>query len=252
MGAFLRYLILSDIHANLEALERCLDLAGGNYDEVICLGDLVGYGPDPNSVIDRVRSLTQIIIRGNHDRACTGLLDPGEFNLLARVATDWTRRQLTPENYEFLRKLPRGPAALAGFQIVHGSPLDEDEYILSPAEALPNFRAMGGPLVLFGHTHHQGGFSLSAKSRSQCIRCSRLPNDRAKIVRLLEGHVYLINPGSVGQPRDGDWRAAFVILDLNRKHVEYFRIPYAIAKTQAKMRAASLPEPLIRRLEIGR
>jgi predicted phosphodiesterase len=248
----LRYLILSDIHANLEALESCLERAGDKYDDVICLGDLVGYGPDPNSVIDRMRGLARIIIRGNHDKACTGLLDPAEFNVLARMATDWTRRQLTAENFEFLRGLPMGPLDLDGFQIVHGSPLDEDEYILSPLEALTNLRAMSAPLVLFGHTHHQGGFLLSAMARFQPISCPPVADAGTTILGLADGGVYLVNPGSVGQPRDGDWRAAFAILDLDRKQVEYFRIPYDIGKTQAKMRAAGLPDPLIHRIEIGR
>ena len=251
-GANLRYLILSDIHANGEALTQCLEAATGHYDEVLCLGDLVGYGPDPNSATERVRALARRVIRGNHDRACVGLLDAGEFNPLARWATEWTRRELTLENFEFLRSLPMGPLSVDGFQMVHGSPLDEDEYILGPIEALTNLRAMTAPWVLFGHTHHQGGFALSPKGHFQAIRCARMADGEPKIVKLLDGYAYLVNPGSVGQPRDGDWRAAYAVLDLGEKQVEYFRVPYDLAATQAKMRAAGLPEPLIERLALGR
>ncbi len=248
----MRYLVISDIHANLEALERCLELAEGNYSQLVCLGDLVGYGPDPNPVVERTRELARVIIRGNHDRACAGLLDASEFNPLARLATEWTRHELTLENFEFLRRLPTGPVTHEGFEIVHGSPLDEDEYILGPAQALANFRAMSDPLVFFGHTHRQGGFLLSASDRFESIHCSRVLDDKPKTLKLLDEHVYLINPGSVGQPRDDDWRAAFAILDRERNEVEYFRVPYDLAKTQAKMRAACLPEVLIHRLAIGR
>ena len=251
-GHTLRYLFLSDIHSNLEGLEKCLELAKGKYDEIICLGDLVGYGPDPNAVIVRLRAIAHVIIRGNHDKACASLSDAAEFNPLARLATDWTRQHLTPEHIEYLKNLPTGPLTIDWFEIVHGAPIDEDEYILGPGQALPALRNLAVQAVFFGHTHYQGGFMLSPKGRFQSIRCSSKEDSQTVTLPLEDGGKYLINPGSAGQPRDGDWRAGFAILDSDQRQVEYFRTPYDLASTQEKMRAGGLPDPLIRRLEIGR
>jgi len=247
-----RYLILSDIHANLEGLEKCLATAAGKYDEIICLGDLVGYGPDPNAVIVRVREISKVIIRGNHDKACCGITDAAEFNPLARIATDWTRATLTPEHTEFLRALPSGPLVIDWFEIVHGSPADEDEYILGPGQALPALREMTVQAVLFGHTHYQGGFMTTPAGRFQSIRCQFKDDSQTVNLALEDGGRYLINPGSVGQPRDGDWRASFALIDRDSRHIEYYRVEYDLPATQAKMRAAGLPDPLVRRLELGR
>ena len=248
----MRYLLISDIHSNLEALEACLALAQGRYDQVLCLGDLVGYGPDPNAVIEKVKSVATVIIRGNHDKACTGDPVAEEFNPLARLATEWTREQLTPEHFGFLRTLPSGPVQLDGFQIVHGSPLDEDDYILGPGQAFPLLRSPETQTVCFGHTHHQGGFMISPQGRFQTIH---LPSGEDGLVHTLplqnEGR-YLINPGSIGQPRDGDQRAAFAVIDTGQRAVEYFRASYDLATTQMKMRKAGLPPLLIQRLEHGR
>jgi len=266
----LRYLVLSDIHANLEALEKCLGVAKGKYDRVLCLGDLVGYGPDPNAAMERTRELANTVIRGNHDKACAGITDAEDFNALARASALWTRNELTPQNSAFLRSLPAGPVLLDGFELVHGSPADEDEYIAGPVQALPALRSLTLQTVFFGHTHHQGGFMLTRQGHFQSIRDSVLrqgptssgpassdpswsDKERRKVVLPLEdGFRYLINPGSVGQPRDGDWRAAFVILDESNREVEYYRTPYDLSKTQEKMQKAGLPEPLILRLAIGR
>ena len=248
----MRYLILSDIHANLEALEQTLALISGQYDRALCLGDLVGYGPDPNAVIERTRALTQVIIRGNHDKACAGLTDAKEFNQLARFATAWTRQQLTPEHLEFLQALPLGPVALDGFEIVHGSPTDEDQYILGPTEALPALRSLTVQTMFFGHTHYQGGFMVTPQGRFQSLRWTTVADGQPITLPIEEGGRYLINPGSVGQPRDGDSRAAFAILDEGERLVEYYRTPYNLPKTQEKMVAAGLPDPLVRRLELGR
>ena len=247
-----RYLIISDIHSNLEGLEKCLQLARGQYDQAICLGDLVGYGPDPNAVVDRVREVASRVIRGNHDKACCGISDAEDFNLLARIGTLWTRQELTPERQAFLRELPSGPMAIDSFQIVHGSLADEDEYIVNATQALPVLRGLKTQTVLFGHTHHQGGFVLNADGRFQSIHCDSRNDGRTLVLTLEDGGRYLINPGSVGQPRDGDWRAAFAIIDEGKREVEYFRTPYDLPKTQGKMVKAGLPEPLIRRLELGR
>ena len=248
----MRYLILSDIHSNLEGLEKCMELAHGRYDQVICLGDLVGYGPDPNAVIDRVRQVASHVIRGNHDKACAGLTDAEDFNVLARLGTIWTRNELTPEHRAYLRELPLGPMLLDGFQFVHGSPEDEDEYIVGPVQALPTLQALSTQVTFFGHTHHQGGFWLSPTGGYEPIRFESKNDGKTLVLPLEDGGRYLINPGSAGQPRDGDWRVAFAILDLEKRQVEYYRTPYDLPKTQEKMRKAGLPEPLIKRLEMGR
>jgi predicted phosphodiesterase len=248
----LRYLILSDIHSNLEALEECLRVAEGRYDRALCLGDLVGYGPDPNAAIARVRGLTQTIVRGNHDKACCGLMDPEEFNFLACLAADWTRAELTPEHFEFLRGLPNGPVSFDAFELVHGSPADEDEYIFDSLEAVQAFRAAASPLVFFGHTHRQGGFFLTADGRFRGIETPAKKNGVPAGFPLERGSRYLINPGSVGQPRDGDWRSAFAIYDADESRVDFYRIPYNLELTQQKMRKVGLPEPLVTRLELGR
>ena len=257
----MRYLILSDIHSNLEALEACLELAQGKYDRVLCLGDLVGYGPDPNAVTQRTRELAETVIRGNHDKACAGITDAEDFNSLARVSTFWTRDELTVEHSDFLRGLPPGPVAMDGFALVHGSPADEDEYIVGPSQALPALRNLAVQAVFFGHTHHQGGFMLTPRGQFQSIRDwilrqepQPLDENGSQLVELPleDGGRYLINPGSVGQPRDADWRAAFAVFDDQERKVEYYRVPYNLFQTQEKMEKAGLPEPLALRLTIGR
>lgn len=248
----MRYLLLSDVHSNIEALDVCLELAQGKHDQAVCLGDLVGYGPNPNEVIEKVRGLTQVIIRGNHDKACCGLDDASEFNPFARFATEWTRKALTPEHIEYLRSLPTGPKTMEGFVLVHGSPVDEDEYILGPGQALPLLRGPMTQIVCYGHTHYQGGFMLTPTGRFQSVRFPSKPDGLTLTLPLENSARHLINPGSVGQPRDGDRRAAFAILDMDKSQVEYYRVQYDLATTQAKMKQAGLPEPLYRRLELGR
>lgn len=248
----MRYLLLSDIHSNLEALEAGLELARGRYEQAVCLGDLVGYGPDPNAVIERTRTLAQVMIRGNHDRACAGLDDASAFNPLARWATRWTREALSPENFGFLRSLPSGPVMIDQFQLVHGSPLDEDEYLVGPRDALPLLRLQEMQTICFGHTHFQGGFMLSSWGDFQTIHVPWTETSPSWTLQLEAEGRYLINPGSLGQPRDGDWRAAFAIFDSEQRNVEYYRTPYDLPKTQQKMREAGLPGPLIHRLEFGR
>lgn len=248
----MRYLILSDIHSNLEALEKCLALAGEKYDAVLCLGDLVGYGPDPNAVIERIRALAKVIVRGNHDKACCGLMDLEDFNAVARIAAEWTRTQLTPEHFEFLRSLPGGPIRWNGLELVHGSPVDEDEYIMGPPEAIPAFQTTDAPLIFFGHTHCQGGFLLAENGRPQTVQTGLKKEEASASVILEPGVRYLVNPGSTGQPRDGDWRSGFAIFDQGQHRLDFYRTPYDLAVTQRKMRQKDLPEPLVRRLEIGR
>lgn len=248
----MRYLILSDIHSNLDALGKVLSLAEGKWDKALCLGDLVGYGPDPNRVIEKVRALDPVLIRGNHDRVCCGQMDLSDFNLLAKTASLWTRKELTPEHLAFLEQLPQGPLVVDWFEIFHGSRLDEDEYIVSPIGALPNLRDLSSQLGLFGHSHVMGGYMLTTKGKFQSIRAIPEGEKTSAILQLEDGCRYLVNPGSVGQPRDGDWRAGFALLDGENRRVEYIRTTYDLKKTQEKMIKAGLPDLLARRLAVGR
>ncbi len=246
-----RYLILSDVHANLTALETAIEAAKGRWDEGICLGDVVGYGPDPNEAIERVRSLGLATIRGNHDKASSGMEGADEFNPIARAAVDWTQRQLEPENLRWLRELPRGPLTRDGLTFVHGAVADEDEYVFTPEGAAESLRIAPSPLVFFGHTHVQGGFLLRGE-RVDGFRPS--VSEAAGVVTMeLDGDArYLINPGSIGQPRDGDPRAAFVLFDSGKRAIEFWRVPYDIEAVQQRMDEAGLPEPLILRIAFGR
>jgi diadenosine tetraphosphatase ApaH/serine/threonine PP2A family protein phosphatase len=247
----MRYIIISDIHANLTALDACLDAAQGQWDSAVCLGDVVGYGPDPNEVIDRVRSLGAVTIRGNHDKAGSGLADAEDFNPVARAAALWTRQQLRPENQEWLEKLPVGPLQVDGFHIVHGAVHDEDEYLLAPAQALDSLADAPSPVTFFGHTHVQGGFSLQ-NDKVSVLQFKPGGNPPFDTLEVEASATYLVNPGSVGQPRDGDTRAAFAIADLPNKRIQLWRVPYNIGAVQKRMEQNGLPEPLILRLSFGR
>lgn len=241
----MRYLLLSDIHANLEALEAVLADAAGQYQGVVCLGDVVGYGADPNAVTAWVRSNCEAVIRGNHDRACTGMSDLRFFNPIAKAAAEWTRTQLEPDHLDYLRELPKGPLAVADFRMVHGSPLDEDAYVVSPYDAEEQFRDIAQGVVFFGHTHIQGGFGRIGPMGE----IERLSADEPAIVG--EEDTLLINPGSVGQPRDNDWRAAYAIYDSGARQIDFRRCPYDVEATQRKIVEAGLPPVLAERLGLG-
>ena len=216
----MRYLILSDIHANWEALQAVLASAAGRYDKIVCLGDVVGYGADPNAVTEWVRSHVMKVIRGNHDKACCGLEDTITFNPVARRAAEWTMSTLTPDNREFLRGLARGPMEVGGFLLVHGSILDEDEYLIDPYDALFQFPHVEGRLVFFGHTHVQGGFLLwDADDRVEPAAAKT----QADVLRIVPRKTQLINPGSVGQPRDFIWQAGYALYDTEQRLVEFQR-----------------------------
>jgi len=245
-----RYLILSDLHANLEALEAVIAEADGRYDRILCCGDVVGYGADPNPVAEWVRAHCSITVRGNHDKAATGLEDLEWFNPVAKTATLWTQANLTPENDAWLRGLPQGPADIEDFQILHGSPNDEDEYVAAAHEAASSFGYLQRRVAFFGHTHLQGGF-LWNHSRVEIIPRTSPRSDR-QAMEIDPECAYLINPGSVGQPRDGDPRAAFAIFDSAARMVAYYRTGYDIAAAQRKIRAAGLPDVLADRLSSGR
>lgn len=245
----MRFLILSDLHANWEALDAVLNRAAGQYDSIVCCGDLIGYGPDPNRVVDWVRGNVAFVIRGNHDKAALGPEILEWFNPVARAAALWTLRELTPENLEYLKRLPKGPLAVAGYQIVHGSPLDEDEYLTGSAEAGQAFHYLDRELTFFGHTHVQGGFAL-IRGRVRTIDGPGLDYEAASL-DLSPNDTYMINPGAIGQPRDGDPRAASVLYDPAERCVLYHRQKYDVAGVQSKIRRAGLPGLLADRLALG-
>ena len=251
----MRILLLSDIHANLEALEACLAAAPA-HDLVANLGDVVGYGASPNEVIERSQALGTIFVRGNHDKAATGLLELEDFNPLAAAAALWTREQLTPKHHKWLQALPQGPLTLEGFpqaQLVHGSPGDEDAYVVSIGDALVQLLALPAPLTFFGHTHLQGGFFANGDSADGFRPEYRTVGQAESVsLQLKPDTRYMINPGSVGQPRDGDWRAAFALFDTDTQVVHYHRTPYNLKDAQDRILAASLPPRLATRLAAGR
>lgn len=246
----MRYLILSDIHSNLPALEAVLADAAGRYDAVACCGDLVGYGADPNAVVDWARKAATAIVRGNHDKACLSTPEELEwFNPVAREAAEWTRRTLRADNAEYLSSLPRGPVSENGFQLLHGSPVDEDEYVISTWDAAPLPGYVDGPLAFFGHTHLQGGFFFPRAGVQRLPKPTRTETELA--LQLSGDRLYLVNPGSVGQPRDGDPRAAYAIYEPEHRSVLYRRADYDIAEAQTRIRHAGLPEGLASRLGSG-
>lgn len=251
----MRILLLSDIHANLEALDASL-AAAPSFDAVVNLGDLVGYGASPNEVTARSRDLGKVFVRGNHDKAVTGLLDLDDFNPMAAVAAIWTRNELSPENLDWLRALPQGPVSLPDFpqvQLVHGSPNDEDEYVVSLGDALAPLITLATPLTFFGHTHLQGGFFVNGSSADGFRPDYQTVGQPETVALHLKPDArYLINPGSVGQPRDGDWRAAFALFDTDAQVVHFHRTPYNLKDAQDRIFAAKLPSRLATRLAAGR
>jgi predicted phosphodiesterase len=243
-------LILSDIHANWEALEAVAADAAGSFDQTLCCGDLIGYGADPNICVEWVRANCALVVRGNHDKACTGLDDLEWFNPIAREAALWTAQVLTAENANYARALPKGPLTVGGFQIVHGSALDEDEYVLGPAEAELAFAYMENRVEFFGHTHVQGGF-LWNHSRAEILH-RVAPRAGRQLLEIDPALAYMINPGSIGQPRDGDSRAAYAVYDADVGIVTYRRVAYDVTGAQKKIRRAGLPPILADRLAVGK
>lgn len=247
----MRYLVISDIHANLEAYDTVMAAAVPlGYERVLVLGDLVGYGADPNAVCDRVRTLAPHgLIRGNHDKVGSGLESPEGFNAVARSAIRWTYEALTPGNREWLAALPEGPMIVDDLiEICHGTPFDEDAYVFDDLDALRAMHAARRPLCLFGHTHVQVGHYLS---RDQ-FGLSTAGHQRPLTIALAEENRYLINPGSVGQPRDGDPRAGFAIVDTAARTVTIHRVEYPVAQAQARILEEGLPDVLAQRLALGR
>jgi predicted phosphodiesterase len=246
----MRYLILSDIHSNLDALNAVLQFVRRKrWDRVVCLGDLVGYGANPNQVIDTLRRTRPFTaIRGNHDKVCSGIEEGEMFNRIALEAALWTRKKLTRFNLRWLRELPRGPVAIDGrFSIAHGTPVDEDAYIFGEIEALNVFRNTTDSLCFFGHSHFPVIFALWPDSITTI-----LTRGSSFHIRLQEGVRYLINPGSVGQPRDGNPKTCFALFDSKARAVTIYRVGYSISSAQRRIRRAGLPRPLADRLGIGR
>ncbi len=243
----MRYLIISDIHANLTAFETVLADAGPigeAYDFVWCLGDVVGYGPDPNECVDLLRSMPHLCLAGNHDWAALGRLDIRSFNADARKAVQWTRDTLTDNNLAYLEALPT-TFVLGNFTLAHGSPREPVwEYILDPLVAALNFSHYQTTYCLVGHTHTPVTF------KNVDGTCEAVAPEY-QVESKLDQARQIINPGSVGQPRDSDPRAAYAILDIEHVSFEYRRVEYDISAVQKRLRKADMPERLITRLEHG-
>ncbi len=248
----MRYFVLSDIHSNIEAFQSCIERAKqAGYDAVLCCGDIVGYGPNPKEAIDLLRSLNARTIRGNHDRVAAGIDEPDQFNAHARKAVYWTRSVLSDEYREYLTSLPLGPMDIGTeAQLVHGAVTHEDHYIFTQADADENFPLAGKRITFFGHSHFPVVFTLDSARRS--VNAPAYEFDEYTAVRCDGKSKFFVNPGSVGQPRDGDPRASFVIWDEEHGRAEFYRVEYPVEVTQAKMRDADLPPYLIERLSLGR
>jgi diadenosine tetraphosphatase ApaH/serine/threonine PP2A family protein phosphatase len=246
----MRYLVLTDIHANLQALEAVLAAAPRrDFDRLLILGDVVGYGADPNRVVDLVRALEpDVVIRGNHDKVASGVESAETFNHAARYAAMWTLDTLTAEHRDWLESLPRGPLVFEDIEICHGSPDDEDECIFEPVDAVESLRGTRRPLCFFGHTHVQIGYWMSVDAFDMIVP---EPDGITEIV-LQKERRYLVNPGSVGQPRDGDPRAGYAVYDSEAGLVRLYRVGYDVAAAQTSITAAGLPEGLARRLAVGK
>jgi predicted phosphodiesterase len=246
----LRYLILSDMHANWDAFEVVLRRARRKrFDAVLVLGDLVGYGAAPNQVVEAVRDLGPRLytVRGNHDKVVTGIDSGSNFNQTALTAAQWTATRLTPANLRYVRDLPRGPIRIEdGVAICHGSPLDEDTYVFSDVDAWEIFASFAMPVTFFGHTHIPSVFSL--EGRALGVRALR---GNGGTLHLHPEGRYLVNPGSIGQPRDRDPRASYMTYDSERRIVRWHRIDYPVAEAQRRIRKAGLPGSLADRLAVG-
>ena len=247
----MRYLVLTDIHANLEALDACLaDARPRGFDQTLVLGDLVGYGGDPNAVVERIQRLNPAaIVRGNHDKVACGLEQAEGFNAVAKSAAKWTLDVLTPAHRDWLSGLPEGPIDVDDVvEICHGSPFDEDAYIFDELDAVRALKMSNRPLCLFGHTHYPVTFELVGDA---FVNVGSATSAQTQ-VQMRPGGKYLINPGAVGQPRDGDPRAAYAIVDTALRRVELYRTRYAVEDAQQKVVKAGLPDVLAQRLAVGR
>lgn len=245
----MRLLVLSDVHGNVEALDAVLArVRRKRFDTVLMLGDVVGYGAAPNQVVERLAELAppMVSVRGNHDKVATGIDRGTEFNEVALAAARWTERRLTPANLRWVRELPRGPREVApDLAICHGSPLDEDVYVFSDYDAEQIFAAHRPRVTFFGHTHVTSVFVETP------VRVLVRPLRGEGRLVLDPTFRYLLNPGSIGQPRDRDPRASFMTFDTKRRVVRWYRVPYPVEKAQERIRRAGLPGVLAERLAAG-
>jgi len=243
----MRYAILADVHANLEALEVVLeDIRPRDPESIVCLGDFVGYGPDPNACVEALRPRLAWGLAGNHDRAALGEADIGSFNALAQAAILWTRDHLNPPVRTYLEALP-DHMDRDELYAVHGSVRDPvDEYIFDPEGAAASFRALSFHLCLVGHTHVPAIFVAEGE---QVTSMPFLPDHP---IHLDEDRRYIVSVGSVGQPRDNDPRAAYVWFDSEAQEVSLIRVAYPFERTQKKVVEAGLPALLAERLAVGR
>lgn len=243
----MRILILSDIHSNLVALEAVLS-AAGSFNALWCLGDTIGYGPQPNECVELMRQHAQIAITGNHDLASLGKIDLHDFNPDARKANIWNGSQLKEENRAWLDPLPPNIHVDKQFLVTHGSPREPIwEYLLMPEQAVANFEFFPNQVCFMGHSHVQLGFRM----RSGSEHAERFLPDTGRTLELNSSTRYFINPGSVGQPRNQDPRAAYAMLDTANNSIRFHRVAYDVTATQRQMRECGLPVALIRRLEYG-
>jgi len=241
----MKALVISDIHGNRTALEAVLD-AAGDVDTVWCLGDIIGYGPDPNDCISIIRDLPNLIcLRGNHDSAVIGLTEKGKFNFSAQKVLEWTTDQLNPVHRQYLQSLSP-QAEVDGVTLVHGSPRDPVwEYIMDVYTATSNFDYFNTPICIVGHSHLPVLYYLK-NGKDLAGVTFVYPGDTTKLTEKC-----IVNPGSVGQPRDHDPRAAFTIYDTEEKTWTQHRVPYEIAEVQDRMTRAGLPSEYIQRLDLG-
>jgi predicted phosphodiesterase len=245
----MRALVVSDLHSNAAALRAVLKrVRRKSFHEIVCLGDFVGYGAEPNQVLDLMRTARQkkYYIRGNHDRVAAGLDDGRTFNAPAREAAFWTRDHLSGPNRKFVQKLTVGPVDHGGVLLCHGSPYDEDEYVFTESHAAQILDSFDARLILYGHTHLPVIFSID----EQGIVAGMLVRGEATF-HLDPARRYLINPGSVGQPRDRNPHASCAIVNTDRMTVQFLRVPYDIRKTQDTILRAGLPRILADRLAMG-
>lgn len=248
----MRYLIIADMHGNWDALVTVFEDAGTQgYDQVLVLGDLVGYGATPNEIVEEIGRIERPVhvIRGNHDKVVAGIDDGLNFNPTALEAARWTTEALTEANLSFVRNLPQGPVRVQdGLLVCHGSLLDEDEYLLAALDAVESLHSVEDHLVFFGHTHIPSKFAYREEDGN--VDVAVLEGEEV-IVPLEEGVRYMLNPGSVGQPRDRDPRAGYMIYDTDTERVTLRRLEYPIEQAQERIRAAGLPDILADRLAIG-
>ena len=241
----MRVLIISDIHANLAAFKAVLADADGQWEQIWCLGDIIGYGPNPNQCVDLLQEQNHISLSGNHDWAALGKLDISSFNRVARLAITWTKNRLTPESIEYLRSLP-AHIEMPNFTLAHASPRQPVwEYILDAETAAINFDYFKTPYCLVGHTHVPVIYEANKEKHVS----AHPPAYDAPLQ--LTSNRHIINSGSVGQPRDANPDAAYALLDTESLMWQHKRTPYPIAETQALMREEKMPDRLIERLSYG-